>query len=219
MGNDFSFLICELNHIMTEYCPRTGSSECKCEKKLVPTPIGNALLTDAKCGVRKLFADHEKYTNWFFISSFARLNDTQDVLNRLMENAAQITKFLSPLIDTEVNKDNSKLIHQLLIDHIGHAGKIVSVLMGKFKSTYADEVKALYVQGDKLSLALSRFIPNLNYEKIAHEFRTHNIYVANLAVSRHNNVSGKDYIALYDKYSDHMAKFADMLYYGLTMTN
>lgn len=215
MGNDFSFLFCELNHIMSEYCPRTGSPDCKCEQKMAPTPIGNALLTDAKCSVRKLFSDHEKYTNWFIISSFGRLPDASDVLNRLLQNAAQIAKFMSPLIDVGDSRDNSKLIHQLLIDHLQHAGNVVKVLMGQITSTYNAEVNALYTQGDKLALALSKFIPNLGYERIAHEFRTHNIFVANLAASRHNLTSGKSYVELYDRYSEHMAKFADMLYFGL----
>lgn len=213
MGN-FPFLCCELNYIMTEYCPRTGSPECKCENKLAPTPIGNALLTDAKCGVRKLFSDHEKYTNWLIISSFGKLPDARDVVNRMNHNADEIAKFVSPLIDTDNKKEHSSVIKQLLLDHIQHAGNLINSLLGN-TGLYEAESRSLILQGDKLALALSKFIPSLDQQKVTQEFRTHNMFVINLTVSRHNNVSGKDYIALYDKYSDHMAKFADMLYYAL----
>src|SRR5690348_2238491 len=121
MGNDFSFLCYALNCAMadnktetkTEYCPRTGLPECKCDNKLASTPMGNALLTDPKCAIKKLFGDHEKYTNWLIISSFGNLSDAGDVVNRLIKNANDIAKFIAPLIDANGNTDKSSIIRQL----------------------------------------------------------------------------------------------------------
>jgi siroheme synthase (precorrin-2 oxidase/ferrochelatase) len=146
------------------------------------------------------------------------MNNTETIVNRLMENQEDIGNTLSPITGNLVAEE----IISLLKEHITIASEIVKYKLLAYNvnneayiTMVKDKITAALDNSTKFSLLISTVNENteyysLPYEEVKKHFDEHNKYVVSLAdiyINQDDNLAIKEY----DCYYNHMLHFSDML--------
>ncbi len=194
-----------------DICSITGRRTCTCDGT---TPISNYIKTDLKAVLRKLFTDHVTYTNWLITASLPVLQpDVQPLIDRLLENPADIANLLLHII----GKESADVVEKVITDHLILANDALTAVREGDEEAVSIAVDDFYTQSDKFAAALS----SLNPAKLPIDFaitmvKSHNEHVVHLAVLRSQRKYG-EYINSFDDYYKHMLMFSDAVYETTTM--
>lgn len=194
-------------------CPITGETPCKCRHKLSRTEFGNALLTDLKSSLRKLFSDHAWYTSWLIVESVPVLQpDNGVVAQRLLRNPDDIASLLSHIIGAE----KARGVGTLFKNHLLLAAAALEPVRNGQTELVNAAVQKFYDQGNLVGAGLHQLNPHkLSQEYATAMMRQHNEYVVQLATLRQKQ-DYENYIVTLDAYYKHMLQFSDMVYETLT---
>lgn len=164
-----------------------------------------------EAAMRKLWEDHITYTRNYIISALANLPDSDEIVNRLMQNQDDIGKAIAPYY----GKEASAKLASLLRDHIKIASEVVAAAKEGNKATLKDVQQKWHVNADEITSFLSSANPNWSKKDLTNMLYKHLDFTTNEVVARLNKTWKSD-IAAYDKGHAHMLMFSDMLIDGIT---
>lgn len=158
--------------------------------------------------MRRLWTDHVVWTRNVIISAIAGLGDLKIVLARLLKNQADIAASIAPYYGTEA----ANQLHDLLVEHINIAVKLVGALKAGNRTEGEAQNVAWYKNADDISAFLAKANPAWgDMRAMMHE---HLALTGAEVVSRLNSDWPADVIA-FDKILTQALAMADTLSNGL----
>lgn len=160
--------------------------------------------------LRKLWIDHTIWTRSYIVSALSGLEDQEKVLERLLQNQADIGNAIKPYYGEEAGNR----LAELLREHILIAGKVVDAAKSGNQDLLKKYNAEWYKNADDLALFLSKANPNWNNNELKELLYMHLQLVTDQVVTRIK----KDWdgeISAYDKGENHIIKLADTLTTGI----
>lgn len=178
-----------------------------------PTPQKmpcNPKTTALKMEQQKLWADHVFLTRNFIISNISALEEKDAVLQRLLQNQADIGNSIKPYYGEKAGNQLTKLLRE----HIILAGQVVDAAKSGNKQALNKYNKLWYKNADDLATFLSKANPNWSKTKLKAMLDRHLELVTEEVVTRLQK-NWKANIGAFDKGLAHMRMFADILADGI----
>jgi len=119
--------------------------------------------------MRETWAQHVYWTRMLIISIVERLNDQNDVTNRLLKNPGDIAKIFAKYYPA----DTAKAIEGLLTEHLQIGAALITAVRDR-DTAQADQLnRRWYANADKMAEAFSNISPYYSYEELQKMLYTH----------------------------------------------
>ena len=160
--------------------------------------------------MRLVWSQHVYWTRMLMISIIEKLNDQEEVTNRLLQNPSDI----AGIFDTYYQPDITRTIEQLLTEHLQIGAELITVL----RDGNMEEADILdqqwYANADQIADALGNSNPYYDAEELRNMLYTHLELTKQEVAMR---IAG-DYqadITAFDEVEQEVLSMADYLSYGL----
>ncbi|WP_064093899.1 hypothetical protein [Rossellomorea aquimaris] len=167
-------------------------------------------MVQLKGDLRKLWIDHTIWTRNYIVSAIAELEDTDEVLARLLKNQEDIGNAIKPFY----GEDAGNKLADLLTDHILIAGKIVEAAKSDNQAELKNYNSDWYRNADDIAHFLSNANPNWSNKQLTDLLYMHLKLVTEDVVARLKKDWEADIIA-FDKGEAHIIEIADVLTDGI----
>lgn len=160
--------------------------------------------------LRKLWIDHTIWTKSYIVSAISNQGDQEKVLERLLQNQADIGNAIKPYY----GEDAGNTLTQLLKEHILIAGAVVEAAKSGNQADFKKSNTEWYKNADDIALFLSKANPNWSNEELKELLYTHLQLLTDQVSARLKKDTDAEILA-FDKGEDHIIKLADVLTKGI----
>ena len=199
-----------------QICPRTGASECHCKKQLSSSNLGNALLSNVKLTLEKLFDDHTFGTTELIDNSLPELNEgaAAATSRKILKNPGDIARALEPII----GNDSATALEEVFTKHLKLAAATLPLALVKETKKLQAAATKFIKQGDEVAAVISSINPRIiPLETAKQEMNTHNNFVVKLVTLRSQG-KYREYVSLIDRYTNYAMHLANTIYLGLILS-
>lgn len=165
---------------------------------------------ELQTAMRKLWEDHIVWTRNYIISALANLEDSQAVVERLLQNQVDIGDAIKPVY----GKNAGDTLAALLKDHILIAAEVVTAAKSGDTAALKTSSEKWRSNANDIAKFLSSANPYWNNAMLQDMLYKHLEFTTGEVVSRLGK-KWKEDIAFYDKGHEHMLMFSDMLTNGV----
>lgn len=158
----------------------------------------------------KLWEEHIVWTRNVILCITDQLPGTEQALNRLLQNQADIGNAIKPFYGNEAGEK----LTGLLKAHISIAGEVVTAAKNGNSAALADADKRWHANADEISGFLSSANPNWKLDDMKMMMDNHLKLTTEEAVARIKKDYNSD-VAAYDKVHDEILMMSDMLSAGI----
>lgn len=161
-------------------------------------------------GMRMRWEEHVMWTRSYIISVLESLPDSNQVVQRLLENPNDIAALFSPYYPVEITQTISKL----LTEHLTIAAALLAALKAGDMAEFDKQDKAWYKNADDMANAFSSINPYYKKEDIK-KMLYHHLDLTKKEAAERNSKKYADDIRTYDEIQKQALFMADMFTKGL----
>ncbi|MDM5328908.1 glycosyltransferase [Neobacillus sp. CF12] len=163
-----------------------------------------------KAEMRKLWMEHNFWTEKFVVSSIAGLGDQEPVLARLLKNQADLGNAIKPFYGEAAGNE----LGQLLREHIQIGGQVVSAAKSGNQADFKKYNAAWFKNADDITNFLTKANPNYNKKELNGMLYMHLKLITDGVVAKLNKDWRANIEAL-DKNEEHLLHMSDAIADGI----
>ncbi len=160
--------------------------------------------------MRKLWMEHNFWTEKFVVSSIAGLEDQEPVLARLLKNQADLGNAIKPFYGEAAGNE----LGQLLREHIQIAGLVVAAAKSGNQADFKKYNAAWHKNADDITNFLTKANPNYNKKELNEMLYMHLKLITDGVVAKLNKDWRANIEAL-DKNEEHLLHMSDAIADGI----
>jgi hypothetical protein len=163
-----------------------------------------------KADMRKLWMEHNFWTEKFVVSSIAGLEDQEPVLARLLKNQADLGNAIKPFYGEAAGNE----LGQLLREHIQIGGQVVAAAKSGNQADFKKYNAAWHKNADDITNFLTKANPNYNKKELNEMLYMHLKLITDGVVAKLNKDWRANIEAL-DKNEEHLLHMSDAIADGI----